>query len=447
MRDLRSDASRGGKEGITHPMAGPRQDVPAQKGVNSPLFYGYVVTASGFLIWAIGWGTYTTCFGVFLKPMLAEFGWTRAEASLAYSISFLVQAAMGICAGWLNDRLGPRIVVVFLGSFLGLCYMLMSEISALWQFQINYAVMGGIGTSVLTVPVMATLSRWFMKRRGLMIGIVQAGIGVGGAFFAPFAGWLILAHSWRTAYFVIGLMTLSGMIVSGLLLKGDPKDVGGLPDGEMVSGTPRTIIQRTTPTWTQGLSFWAIVRSGSFWMLAGMYGSFGFCRSAFTPHMAAHVQDLGFSLVDGANVVALLAGSSMIGRIGMGRLGDLIGNRSTLTMSFAATAVILMWGLMAESLWGLYLFAVVFGFGWGAQAVLRFSVATEVFGLTSLGFVIGLLHFSEALIAAFASYIAGYIFDLAGNYYPVFWIGIAVSIAGTILAWVLRPPRSSGQAP
>jgi len=102
-------------------------------------FYGYIVAAAGFAIWLIGWGTYTPCFSVFFKPLLAEFGWSRAETSLAYSLSFLVQAGLAIMMGWLTDRLGPRIVMTVLGSFLGVSYLLMSQVSALWQFQINYA--------------------------------------------------------------------------------------------------------------------------------------------------------------------------------------------------------------------------------------------------------------------------------------------------------------------
>ena len=393
----------------------------------------------------IGWGTYTTCFAVFLKPLLAEFGWTRAEASLAYSLSFLVQAAVGIGAGWLNDRLGPRMVVIFLGSFLGLCYLLMSQINTLWQFQINYAVMGGIGTSVLAVPVMATLARWFLKRRGLMIGIVQTGSSVGGLFSPPFAGWLILAYGWRNAYIVIGFICLIGMILAGLFLKRDPRDVGGLPDGEIPSEKPLPE-QKSAGLSVQGISVRRIMRTKSFWMLAGLYGSFGFCRSAFMPHLTAHAQDLGFSLADGANILAVLAGASIIGRIGMGRLGDVIGNLPTFAISFAFTTAVLIWGLMADRLWELYLFAFVFGFGWGAQAVLRFSATSEVLGLGSLGLFMGILSFAESLAAAFATYIAGYVFDVVGHYSPAFWMGIAVSITGAVLAWLLRPPGERGRA-
>ena len=124
-------------------------------------FYGYAVVAAGFGIWLIGWGTYYT-FGVFFKPVLTEFGWTRAETALGYSLALIVQAALGIAMGWLTDKLGPKIVVTVFGSFLGICYLLMSQVNAIWQFQINYALVGAVGASVFTVPIMATLARWFV---------------------------------------------------------------------------------------------------------------------------------------------------------------------------------------------------------------------------------------------------------------------------------------------
>jgi MFS family permease len=194
-------------------------------------FYGYIVAAAAFIIFMIGWGTYTPSFSVFYKPLLAEFGWTRAEAALAYALSLIVHAVLAIIMGWLTDKLGPRIVVTVFGSFLGLCYLLMSQINALWQFQLNYALMGGIGISTLNVPVMATVARWFFKKRGLMIGIVQAGMGIGGLIFAPFAGWLIITYGWRYAYMILGTITLTAIIIAGLFLKRDPHDIGQLPDG------------------------------------------------------------------------------------------------------------------------------------------------------------------------------------------------------------------------
>jgi MFS family permease len=401
-------------------------------------FYGYIVAAAGFAIWLIGWGTYTPCFSVFFKPLLAEFGWSRAETSLAYSLSFLVQAGLAIMMGWLTDRLGPRIVMTVLGSFLGVSYLLMSQVSALWHFQINYALVGGIGISTLTVPVMVTVSRWFIKKRALMIGIVQAGNGVGGFIFPPIAGWLILTYGWRSAYAIFGIIALAGMMIAGLFLKRDPRDTGQLPDGERVFMAVEETRSNSGLN-EAGVSLREAIHTRQFWMIAGIYFSFGFCRSTFLAHIPAHVQDLGFSLADGANILAVITGSSMFSRIGMGRVADGIGHRKAFMISFAATTISLLWGLAANDLWKLYLFAFVFGVGWGNQAVLRFSLTSEVFGIASLGLVMGILGVAESVAATFGSYFAGYIFDVFGSYQLVFWLGVGISSTGILLAWLLKP--------
>jgi MFS family permease len=406
----------------------------------SQFFYGYVVTAAGFGIWFIGWGTFTPCFGVFFKPLLTEFGWSRAATTLAYSLSFMVQACVAIAMGWLTDKLGPRAVLTFFGSFVGVSYLLLSQITALWQFQITYALVGGIGISTITVPVMATVSRWFIKRRGLMIGIVQAGVSIGGFLFPPFSVWLILAHGWRTAYAILGIIALVGIFGAGLFLRRDPRDVGEWPDGareEMVRDITKPLPTPLNP----GFSLREAARINQFWIMAGLYGSFGFCRTTFIAHIAVQVQDLGFTLFDGANVLAVLTAASMSGRIGMGRVADKIGNRPAFIISFAATAISLGWGLIAHSLWGLFLFALVFGFAWGAQAVLRFAVTSEVFGMVSLGLLMGIFGFAESGAATFGSYIAGHIFDTKGSYQQAFWAGIVISVLGIVLAWLLEPPE------
>ncbi len=400
-------------------------------------FYGYIITGAGFLIWMVGWGTFTPAFSVFLKPLILEFGWSRADASIAYSFSFIVFATLGIMIGWLTDKFGPRIIVIIFGSFLGICYLLMSTINALWQFQLNFAIIGGIGASSLNIPIMVTISRWFIKKRGFMIGIVQAGNGVGGFIFPLISGWLIINYGWRSAYEILGIITLAGIIAGGCLLRRDHKEMNELPDGEILYQHDK---KRESSSFKEiNIPFRKAFSTRQFWMIAGLYFIFGFCRTTFLAHIAAHVQDLGFSLKDGANILACTTGASMFGRVGMGRIADKIGNRKAFMISFAFTAVSLFLGLIAKNLWILYLFSILFGFGWGNQAVLRISLASEVFGITSLGLIMGILVFSESGAATFGSFFAGYIFDKFNSYDPVFIMGIVISLIGTILAWALKP--------
>ena len=119
-----------------------------------------------------------------------------------------------------------------------------------------------------------------------------------------------------------------------------------------------------------------------------------------------------------------------------------LGNRFAFMISYAATTISLIWILITGELWGLYLFAFVFGFGWGAQAVLRFSITAETFGLLSLGLIMGMLSIGEAFSAALGSYFAGLLFDILGDYRLAFWMGIVLSILGIVMAGIFKPIKN-----
>ncbi len=404
----------------------------------SKLFYGYIVATAGFWVWFIGFGIYGT-FSVFFVPISTEFGWTRADTALASSLCGLMMGLLALIMGWLTDRLGPRFVVTFFGSFMGIAFLLLSRTTELWQFTLNHALISAIGISTASVPIMATVSRWFNKRRGFISGLVQSGVGVGGFIICPLTGWLITNYGWRAAYALLGIIALVGIIASGLFLRRDPRDMGLQPDGAGEgSAVPakNSGSQPVAPVFNLKEAFF----SDQFWVLAGLYFVFGFCRSTFTIHIAPHVQDLGFTLAQAANVVAIINVASIFGRIIMGRAADVMGIRGAMMISYAATMVDMIWGLYARSLWGLNLYAGIFGFGWGAQAVLRFPATAEAFGLRSAGLVMGIMGiFENVIAAAIGVWFAGYLFDFMGNYRPVYWTGLGIATAGLILASMVKP--------
>ena len=404
----------------------------------SRFFYGYGVAAAGFWVWFLGFGISTT-FSVFFIPVSTELHWTRADTALASSLSLMVMGVLGPVMGWLTDKLGPRFVVSFFGSFVGIACLLLSQVAELWHFTALHALILSAGLSTAGVPIMATVSRWFDKRRGLMSGLVQSGAGIGGFIISPLAGWLIGAYDWRTAYGVLGVIGLIGMVASGLFLRRDPQDMGLLPDG--TEGTPGTSKRRTGggPT-GPAPSLRQMMAGSQFWVLAGLYFAFGLCRSTFMTHLGPHVQDLGFSLVDAAYAMAILSASSILGRIGMGRAADVMGVRFAMIIGYGATVLDMIWGLITHDLWGLYLYAFIFGFGWGAQAVLRFPATIEVCGLRSAGFIMGILGlFENVLGAGIGIWGAGYVFDTVRSYQPVYWSGLAISVGAVILAALVRP--------
>jgi MFS family permease len=157
-------------------------------GKNPRLFYGYIIVAAGFLISMATWGTLYS-FGIFFKPVLEQFGWTRAATAGAYSLMVVVSGLGNIVVGKLTDKFGPRLVISVFGILMGAGYMLMSHMSTLWEFYLYYAVLLGLGGSVNVVPLASAVSRWFIKGRGIMMGIIVSGIGTGTFIMPPIANW------------------------------------------------------------------------------------------------------------------------------------------------------------------------------------------------------------------------------------------------------------------
>ena len=390
--------------------------------------YGYLVVAVGSLIFLIN-GSTAPVVSVLLKPVVEEFGWRQADAVLGYSLSFLVTGILGVVMGRLTDKLGPRIVVAVFGSFLGIANLFLSQAQSLWQFQLYYALFIGLGSSALVTPVIATIARCFDQRRGFMMGITQSGVGFSGLAFAPLAAWIAMNEGWRWAYGVIGILCLASTILGGLCLR--QRRIEGEPSAADGGAAAPPSRPDTAGGW---LWLREVCATSRFWIIAALFMGFGFCRSGFITFTAPLVLLKGFTLADGANVVAALTIASISGRLLMGRIADGIGNRRTLMISEGLTCIAFVLAPVVEDLAGLYLYAIVFGIGWGGQAVLRHTLCAEAFGLASIGLVMGVLHLVETIGASLGLYLTGHLFDLTGSYTPAFLVGLAISLIGLALS-------------
>ncbi len=401
------------------------------------LFYGYIIALAAFLIMVVTWGAFY-CFGVFFKPVLIEFGWTRAATSGAYSLSFVLSGFLGIFTGRLSDRLGPRIVMIGCGLFLASGYLLMSQISTIWQLYLFYGVIVGIGLSGAYVSTVPAVSRWFVKRRGLMTGIVMAGIGAGTMVMPPLANWLISSYGWRASYTIIGIIVLVLIILAAQFLKRDPSQIGLSPYGEGEAEQGSLNLE------ARGFSLQRAIHTRQFWMLCVMFLCFGVSVQAIMVHIVIHATELEISAASAANILAIIGGVSSAGRIIMGSAGDRIGNKLAITVCFILMSATLLWLLVTKELWMFYLFAVVFGFAYGGWAALISLMVAELFGLSSLGVILGAVNFGLTIGEAIGPALAGRIFDITSSYQPAFLICAGLSIIAIILAVFLKPITSKG---
>jgi MFS family permease len=399
-------------------------------------FFGYVIIIAAFFTMAVMWGTFHA-FGIFFNPMLAEFGWTRAMTSGAFSLSLLVSGISAILMGGLTDKLGPRLVMILCGIALGLGYLLISQVSAVWQLYLLYGVLIGVAMGGAWVPFMSTIARWFTAKRSMVTGIVLSGLGIGGLFGPPIASWLISMYDWRTSYIVIGIVSLIIVIIAAQFIKRDPAQMGLLPYGQEKQTEHEPMEENG------GLCFKDALCTRHFWMFSGTLFCFGFSLYVIMVHLAPHAIDLKISNFSAANILALIGGLGIVGMIVLGNAADRIGNRWIFIIGFALMGLSLILLIFADKEWMLYLFAAVFGFGHGGFSSSESPLAAKLFGLKAHGSILGTAVLGFSIGAGIGPVLAGYTFDLSGTYQLAFLVCVLICAIGILLSLTLKPATPS----
>ena len=396
------------------------------------LFYGYVVVTAAFSILMIAWGSNRT-FGIFLEPMLNEFGWTRAGISGAFTLAMILTGAAAIVAGRLTDRFGPRLVLISCGFLLGLGYILVSQINTMWQFYLFYGVMTGVAMSGAAAPLMSVIARWFYKNRALMTGIITAGPSLGIVVMPLVFSMLIQAYDWRVSYIILGGTVLAVILPAALFLKRDPGQMGLMPHGTNKESTGDFDLQKV------GFSLGDAMRTRQFWLLSVI----GFCDmflvNVVTVHIVIHAIGLGFTPATAASVLSIAAGVSIPARIMVGGIADRIGSRKALTAVLITSVFAFVLLLVARELWTLYLFAALYGVGLWASFVVVSPLVADLFGLKSHGTILAFIVLASTMGGAVGPVLAGYIFDVSSSYQPAFLLCLALTLISLTAIICLRP--------
>ncbi len=409
---------------------------PKRNDEQTSFFYGYVIVFACFFILALTFGI-NYSFGIFFKPLLAQFNWTRAATSAAYSLMTLVSGFLGIFAGRLSDAFGPKIIGILAGVFLSSGLLLLSQTQNLFHFYLFYGVLIPAGIGGCWPGLLPAVAKWFVKRRGLMTGIVTSGIGFGTLTIPPLAEWLISMYTWRTSYIVIGIMTLVIVISVSLFLKADPREVGKLPFGG------NEVIKENEHLTLGGFTFQEAIRTHQFGLLGGIYFGYGYGLHTVMVHLSPHVQDMGFTSTEAVLVLALIGLPNTIARIIVGISSDRFGVKPTLIVVLLIMLISLLLIQVARGLEMFYLFAVIFGIGSGGIIALQVLATAETFGLRSLGVILGTITFIYTIGGATGAFFSGFIFDLMGRYSPAFWITVAFALLSLILTQLLKRPPST----
>jgi MFS family permease len=401
------------------------------------MYYGWRITAASFAILFVVVGIVYYSFPVFYAPLIDEFGWTRAQATAGFFYSILIVGPIfGISAGFLIDRYGTRRILLAGLIAAGVGFLGFSTMHSLGIYYLFY-FMETVGyVSGGPVPNQVLISHWFNRMRGRAMGLAYVGIGVGGAVAPVLAQYLIRHAGWRTAMIVFGGMVFLFLVPMVLLvLRNRPEELGLHPDGAL----PTAVASPSAPE-PKAISLRHAMKEPSFWLiLAGSAMSIG-AVGGVIQHLQLFLRDQKFTPEMAARVASFLLVSSIIGRVIMGYLADRFHKK------YVMVAAYLMVGLSIPALYYVeapgivYLFALVFGFGMGADYMLIPLMTAHCFGVASLGKLMGVILTTDAVSQAFAPVLVGRLFDLHGSYRWGFAVLIVMSLLGAF-AGALIPRR------
>lgn len=402
------------------------------KRKNQTFSYGSVIIASCFGLQAVGIGSYFA-FGVFFNPLIAEFGWTRATLSGASSLAFFLMGLLGILVGRLNDRVGPRVIVLVCGCLFGLGYMLMSRVDSVWELYLFWGIILGVGFSSVDVIAMSTIARWFFKNRGTVTGIVKVGTGFG-QFTIPLAASLLIAgFGWRASYIILGGAALVFFIAIGLLLRRDPPRANGEAQSD------KSYSEGTGDAVGRGAFMRDALRGRAFWTICAANLLSVYCLMTIMVHMVPHAREIMDSSTKAAGILSTIGGVSMAGRILTGLVIDRIGTKRSTLFCFLLLTLMLLWLQMADEPWMLYLFAVFYGVAHGGFFTIISPIVADYFGIKAHGFLFGIVAFCGTVGGSVGPFISGYIFDVTGAYRMAFWVCTGMSVLGLLLMLTLKP--------
>jgi MFS family permease len=412
------------------------------------IFYGWWIVAATNIICMLGFGTWLYCFGVFFKPMMYEFGWTRMQTSLAYSFRGIQGGFAAPVVGWAVDKYGPRIVVFIGGVIGGLGFVMMYFINSLWSFYLIYGVLLSLGMSaMLYIPAMTAIANWFIRKRSRALSLLAVGAGIGGFVCAPVAAMLISRYGWRISFVIIGIAIWVVVLPLSQVLRKNPEDMGLRPDGDPpgdegelespeISGE-----QAAAVTGERDWTLREALSSRAFWILAFAFFLAAVSHSTITVHAINAFTDAGIPEVSAAASLGLATLLSIIGRITFGWLGDFLNKRYLYVTTYLIEAAGVMVLINADSAFSIYLFAALFGIGFGGTIPLNPAIRGEYFGRAAFGKIQGFMAPIMMMGSMVGPPLVGHLFDVQGTYRNGFLIVASLQVLAAVIIFFAKPPR------
>jgi sugar phosphate permease len=411
------------------------------------IYYGWYIVAACWLITFYLAGFFFLGFTNIFDPMRRDLGWSAAATALAFSIQRLEGGFISPVVGFLLDRYGARRLVVTGMILLGLAFVLMSRMQAIWQFYAIFALLSVSISIGFTASFNAAAVRWFVKKRTLAISIIYTGSNFS-ALIIPAFVWMIHSLGWRESLFLVGLGTWVFLVPLALVVRSWPEQYGYLPDGEpLVDGASaadrQAALDASQRASGSGLTVRQALRTPTFWLVSVAFALFTMNMGTVTIFVVPHLTSarVGLSPQAAALVVSLFLGVGGFGRLLSGYLGDRVRDKKVVLVTVFLLQGIAMLILGLTTTPGMaVLFALVFGPAQGGIIPIQPAFYADYFGSRAFNSIQGLSQSLSVIGGVAGPLIAGLIFDRAETYAPAFFILAALTAVAIPLLLIARRP-------
>jgi sugar phosphate permease len=399
------------------------------KPTTGRFFYGWVVVGVTALTLLISAGV-RSAPGVFLTSLQDDMGWSLAAISFAVSIGLLLFGLVGPLTGWLVQRFGPRLVMLGGIALIGTSMIVSARMTALWQLNLFWGALSGIGTGIAGSVLGATVaSRWFVARRGLVIGIFGAATSAGQLIFVPLLAWGEGMIGWRGSMMVLAGIAALLLVPVLLLMRNDPADLRLQPYGGPPPESNPVIREAAGGVMRRAL------RVPEFWLLAGSFFICGATSNGLVgTHLIAHAHDHGISKGTAAGMLALMGTMNFVGTIASGWLTDRYNPRLLLACYYGFRGLSLLLLPFFSSIGGLAVFAVLFGLDYIATVPPTTALVADIFGRKNVGIVFGWVFCAHQIGAALAAWLGGLARNVTGDYMLAFLTAGGLAITAALLS-------------
>ena len=412
---------------------------PHPKETEGKLYYGWVVALASGVCVLVG-NNFQYSFGVFLKPLINQFGWSRAAISGCVTTRSALSGIISPLSGDLSDRYGPRKLIIAGVCIVGLSYLLASRISSLLELYLILGILTGIGVGFLFAPLVATVTRWFGGRAGMANGIVLSGFGVAQTILPPLATHLILQYGWGTCFIILGVATLVVGTAAWSFIKDPPQAIEiQTPSSAIVTGNLSKSAERTQTTDDYPLS--EAFHAPALWIMLIIYMTVAICYQMVVIHVVAAAIDEGATLEAAAIILTLSGITNTLGKLVSGGLANKIGTKLILALCLAAQAPALFFLAGARDINVFYIISAAYGFAYAGTSPVIPTMAADLFGTKSVGSIFGTLNLAYTFGAAIGPLLAGYIFDITGRYTIAFLCAAGTLLLSFVLCLFLKRPQ------